>query len=150
MRRIVLAAVLIPLLTSSSARAAGGHDPVGCFGCHRLTKNVDASSAAFCLKCHSSTEQGGRNVLPISKHVSHPYGIATVNPRVARVPPELLRADGRLECLSCHDPHPANRSYKYLRVDTAKGASMDAFCAVCHPRKSGRAPGAVGGKNPGT
>jgi len=150
MRRLVFASVVIAAITPSQARPAGGHDSVGCVACHNLTKSVDAGTAAFCLKCHSSTEQGGRNVLPISKHLSHPFGLAGVNPRVARVPPELQRADGRFDCLSCHDPHPANRSYKYLRVDTARGANMDAFCAACHPAKSGRATGAVAGKKQGT
>jgi hypothetical protein len=38
--------------------------------------------------------------------------------------------------MGCHDPHPSNPYYKYLRVDTAKGSKMDAFCAVCHPIKA--------------
>ncbi len=52
------------------------------------------------------------------------------------MPAELLREGGRFECLGCHDPHPSNPYYKYLRVDTAKGSKMDAFCAVCHPIKA--------------
>jgi hypothetical protein len=53
------------------------------------------------------------------------------------VPGELLRDGGRFECLGCHDPHPSNPYYKYLRVDTgSKGAKMDVFCAVCHPIKA--------------
>ena len=35
-----------------------------------------------------------------------------------------------------HDPHPSNPYYKYLRVDTNKGAKMDNFCAACHPIKA--------------
>jgi predicted CXXCH cytochrome family protein len=38
--------------------------------------------------------------------------------------------------MGCHDPHPSNPNYKYLRVDTAKGSKIDAFCAVCHPVKA--------------
>jgi hypothetical protein len=38
--------------------------------------------------------------------------------------------------MGCHDPHPSNPYFKYLRVDTAKGSKMDAFCAVCHPIKA--------------
>jgi predicted CXXCH cytochrome family protein len=68
--------------------------------------------------------------------MSHPYGLASVDPKIAKVPPELLREGGRFECLGCHDPHPSNPNYKYLRVDTAKGSKMDAFCAVCHPVKA--------------
>ena len=72
-------------------------------------------------------------------HMSHPYGLASVNSKVAKVPAELLREGGRFECLGCHDPHPSNPNYKYLRVDTAKGSKMDAFCARLPPDQGGRA-----------
>ena len=89
-----------------------------------LSLDIRASSA-FCLQCHATKEQGGRDILPIDRHVSHPFGLDTVNPRVAKVPAELLRADGRFECLSCHEPHSSNRYWAYLRVDTgAKGRNV--------------------------
>jgi len=148
-RRLPFALLLLTILAPSPAWPAGGHDKVGCIGCHG-TKKVELGGAPFCLQCHSSKEQGGRDILPVSKHASHPFGLAAVNPRAAKVPAELLRADGRFECLSCHDPHPSNPNHAYLRVDTGpKGAQMDAFCAVCHPAKSDLAPGMVSGKRPG-
>src|SRR6266540_1549138 len=57
---------------------------------------------------------------------------------VAALPLSAVAAGGHdaIECLGCHDPHPSNPYYKYLRVDTAKGSKMDAFCAVCHPIKA--------------
>jgi predicted CXXCH cytochrome family protein len=140
-----------------SALAAGGHDAVGCVGCHSIhtakdqiifavpankqvvnpkTKQPYTGITALCLGCHEDTAKGGQGYAPISAHMSHPYGLASVDPKVAKVPPELLRDGGRFECLGCHDPHPSNPYYKYLRVDTAKGAKMDAFCAVCHPIKA--------------
>ncbi len=120
---------------------------MGCVACHGL-KKVQGSSS-FCLQCHASKEQGGRDIRPVTKHTSHPFDLESVNPRVARIPAELARPDGRFGCLSCHDPHPSNASYAYLRVDTgAKGANMDVFCAVCHPRKSDREPGAIGASKP--
>jgi predicted CXXCH cytochrome family protein len=139
-----------------SALAAGGHDAVGCVGCHSIhtakdqiifavaankqavnpkTKQPYTGITALCLGCHEDTSKGGQGYAPVSGHVSHPYGIASVDPKVAKVPSQLLR-DGRFECLGCHDPHPSNPYYKYLRVDTAKGSKMDAFCAVCHPIKA--------------
>ncbi len=145
MRRSLLALVLLllSLLVPSPARPAGGHGTIGCVACHGL-KKVEGTSS-FCLRCHSTREQGGRDILPITQHTSHPYDLATVNPRVARIPAELARPDGRFACLSCHDPHPSNANYKYLRVDTgAKGGNMDVFCAACHPSKSDQAPGAIG------
>jgi predicted CXXCH cytochrome family protein len=139
-----------------STLAAGGHDAVGCVGCHSIhtakdqiifavsankqavnpkTKQPYTGITALCLGCHEDTSKGGQGYAPVSGHVSHPYGLASVDPKVAKVPPQLLR-DGRFECLGCHDPHPSNPYYKYLRVDTAKGSKMDAFCAVCHPIKA--------------
>jgi predicted CXXCH cytochrome family protein len=140
-----------------SAFAAGGHDAVGCNGCHSIhaakgemifavgpnkqvvnpkTKQPYTGTTALCLGCHEESSKGGQGYAPVSAHLSHPYGLTSVDPKVAKVPPELLREGGRFECLGCHDPHPSNPNYKYLRVDTAKGSKMDAFCGVCHPVKA--------------
>jgi predicted CXXCH cytochrome family protein len=154
LRGLALAAVAaLPLSTF----AAGGHDAVGCNGCHAIhtakgaiifavgpnkqslnpkTKQPYTGTTALCLGCHEESSKGGQGYAPISGHMSHPYGLAQVDPKVAKVPPELLREGGRFECLGCHDPHPSNPYYKYLRADTAKGSKMDAFCAVCHPAKA--------------
>ena len=153
-RGLALAAVAaLPL----SAFAAGGHDAVGCTGCHAIhtakgeiifavapnkqvvnpkTKQPYAGTTALCLGCHEESSKGGQGYAPVSAHLSHPYGLQQVDAKVAKVPGELLREGGRFECLGCHDPHPSNPYYKYLRVDTAKGSKMDAFCAVCHPIKA--------------
>jgi predicted CXXCH cytochrome family protein len=152
-RIVVLSlAAALPL----SAFAAGGHDGVGCNGCHGIhtakgeiifavgpnkvaqnprTKSAYTGSTALCLGCHEESSKGGQGYAPVSGHISHPYGLASVNSKVANVPADLLRG-GRFECVGCHDPHPSNPNYKYLRVDTAKGQSMDAFCGVCHSAKA--------------
>lgn len=140
-----------------SALAAGGHDSVGCTGCHAIhtakgaiifavaankqavnpkTKQPYSGTTALCLGCHEDSSKGGQGYAPIAGHMSHPYGLASVDPRIAKVPADLLRDGGRFECLGCHDPHPSNPNFKYLRVDTAKGSKMDAFCAMCHPVKA--------------
>ena len=140
-----------------SAFAAGSHDAVGCVGCHAIhtakdqiifavtankqvvnpkTKQPYSGTTALCLGCHEESAKGGQGYAPINAHMSHPYGLAAVDSKIAKVPGELLREGGRFECLGCHDPHPSNPYYKYLRVDTAKGSKMDAFCAVCHPIKA--------------
>jgi len=154
--RLLLAlAVVSP---PAMAFASGAHDSVGCAGCHSThsakgemifavapnkgsvnpkTKQPYAGSTALCLSCHEDTAKGGQGFAPIHANMSHPYGLASVDPKVAKVPAELLRDGGKFECLGCHDPHPSNPNYKYLRVDTgAKGQNMDAFCAVCHPIKA--------------
>ncbi|HEX7487998.1 MAG TPA: cytochrome c3 family protein [Anaeromyxobacteraceae bacterium] len=149
-------AIALVMIAPTAVYAAGGHDAVGCGGCHSLhaakgeviyavpvntkylnpkTKQPYAGSTAFCLACHQDTDKGGQGFAPVSQHSSHPFGISTVNAKVAKVPPELLR-DGRFECIGCHDPHPSNPNYKYLRVDTKGGKEMDAFCAVCHSMKA--------------
>jgi nitrate reductase cytochrome c-type subunit len=153
--RLLLVAVLS---TPVAALAAGGHDAVGCGGCHSLhaakgqqlipavapntkylnpkTKQPYTGSTAMCLGCHQDPDKGGQGYAPIAQHLSHPFGLDRVNPKIAKVPGELLR-DGRFECIGCHDPHPSNPYYKYLRVDTgAKGDGMDKFCAVCHAMKA--------------
>ena len=155
LRGLALAAVAAAL--PMSVLAAGGHDSVGCTGCHAIhtakdkiifavkantqtlnpkTKQPYTGTTALCLGCHEESSKGGQGYAPISGHMSHPYGLASVDPKVAKVPPELLREGGRFECLGCHDPHPSNPYYKYLRVDTQKGSKIDAFCGVCHPIKA--------------
>ncbi len=152
-RTIALVAVTAAL--PLAARATGGHDSVGCTGCHSIhtakgdiifavapnktavnprTKQPYSGSTALCLGCHEETSKGGQGYAPISSHMNHPYSLASVNPKVAKVPADLLR-EGKFECVSCHDPHPSNPNAKYLRVDT-KSASMDAFCGVCHSAKA--------------
>jgi hypothetical protein len=153
--RLVLA---LALVTPAAALAAGGHDSVGCVGCHSIhtakgdvifavapnktglnpkTKQPYGGTTALCLGCHEESGKGGQGYAPIHANMSHPYGLATIDPKIAKVPPELLREGGRFECLGCHDPHPSNPNFKYLRVDTgAKGQSIDVFCGVCHPIKA--------------
>lgn len=160
---VVVAFLLLPVI----AFAAGGHDGLACAGCHSLhkaktrkfilsvepnTKDVNprtqqpySGSTAICLACHQTPEKGGHGMTAISGQTSHPYDLTSINPRVARVPSELLR-NGRFECSSCHDPHPSNTIPKYLRIDTRGGASMEAFCAACHPMKSDPKTASVKGK----
>ncbi len=155
----ILAALTV--LAPALALASGGHDGVGCNGCHSVhaakgpeifavapngkylnpgTGQPFGGTTALCLGCHQDADKGGQGIAPISQHVSHPFGVKSVNPKVAKVPAELLGEGGSFGCLGCHDPHPSNPYYKYLRVDTgAKGQKMDNFCAACHPIKADQA-----------
>jgi len=154
LKELFLGTALV-LLGAGVALAAGAHDGLECTGCHNIhyakgpvifevAPNVKAmpkgavnpakSVAALCLGCHSSSDNGGMDILPISAHTTHPFGMP-VDPKVAKVPPALLRG-GVMDCVSCHDPHPSNPNYKYLRVDTKGGDDMQAFCALCHPAKA--------------
>ena len=151
-------ALALALVAPAAAFASGGHDSVGCTGCHAIhtakgeiifavapnktavnpkTKTPYSGTTSLCLGCHEESNMGGQGYAPVHSNMSHPYGLVAVDSRIAKVPPELLRDGGKFECLGCHDPHPSNPNYKYLRVDTgAKGQNMDGFCAVCHPIKA--------------
>jgi predicted CXXCH cytochrome family protein len=156
MVRLRFLGILVLLLALPAiAVAYGGHDGLNCTGCHGIhnakgeiifavepnkkainpiTKQPFTGTTALCLGCHETVEKGGLGIMAVSAVHSHPYGV-TPNTKVAAVPAVFLR-EGKLECVGCHDPHPSNPFYKYLRVDTAKGARMQDFCALCHASKS--------------
>ncbi len=147
--------VLVFLFTLSGlASAFGPHDGLNCTGCHAIhtakgdlifavdpnrkalnprTKEPFGGVTALCLGCHETADNGGLGIRPVSASHSHPFDVAP-DPKKATVPEMALR-DGKLECVSCHDPHPSNPNYRYLRVDTEKGTNMAVFCAMCHRSK---------------
>lgn len=158
----VLGVVVLLLAVPALVYAAGAHDGLNCVGCHGIhnakgdiifavepnkksvnpkTKQPFTGITALCLGCHETIDKGGMGIAAVSASHSHPYGVKP-NPKVASVPDVFLR-DGALECVGCHDPHPSNPNYKYLRVDTSKGAKMGEFCAMCHSSKAD--PGAAKG-----
>jgi hypothetical protein len=102
------------------------------------TGKANLALSALCLSCHADAEEGGRGAAPVSNHFNHPFSVAKPNPELARVPAELLR-DGRFECIGCHDPHPSNPNYRYLRIAVTRTPTLSELCTVCHPGKSGRA-----------
>jgi predicted CXXCH cytochrome family protein len=146
MRRAFLPVfALVILALPATVMAAGPHDN-DCTECHSLhdtkgdysfgvapnlsekysaTGQTVSGTDALCLGCHNEDE----GIMPIILVKSHPLG---VKPKRAFVPQEVLGRDGELTCGSCHDPHPSNPNYKYLRVDTSEGRKMGAFCAYCH------------------
>lgn len=151
----LLVVVLIVLAVPALAFAKGPHDGLNCVGCHGIhtakgevifavepnTKSINPRTnspftgiTALCLGCHETIEKGGMGIIPVSAAMSHPFSVSP-NPKVAYVPNAFLRK-GLLECVGCHDPHPSNPNYKYLRVDTSGGANMQQFCAMCHSTKS--------------
>jgi predicted CXXCH cytochrome family protein len=68
----------------------------------------------------------------IDLHESHPVGIA---PKKVVLPKEASGfkwQENQLTCISCHDHHPSNTNYKYLRWPTDNGNDMNSFCAHCH------------------
>lgn len=145
--------VLTVLAYAGKTWAFGLHEGLDCLGCHsphfakaqkllkvdnqtfpnpRTGKPVSGVSA-LCLGCHNLPEYGGAGATPIYSHMTHPINVVP-NPKIAMVPPPLLR-EGTVECVSCHDPHPSNPNWKYLRTATVEGGEVGRFCSVCHPGK---------------
>ncbi len=149
---VIVFAVMLLTGTGGQAFAGEGHDQE-CMGCHNMhyakgdyamgvapytkvnnparTKagNPAESIDALCLGCHNENE----GIKPINFHTTHPTGITPTSN--TKVPPKLLW-DGKLTCVSCHNPHPSNVNYRYLVMQTNKGADMGVFCAKCHPEQS--------------
>lgn len=153
---VTLAALIIGA-GSQSAQAAGPHD-ANCVSCHNVhyakgnfitgpqpNTSMDNPAAnakaggvdALCLGCHNAAE----GIMPIHLSTTHPTGVA---PTYVKVPEKLL-LDGKMSCISCHNPHPANANYKYLVADTKKGSTMGVFCAVCHAEQADNAERASAG-----
>lgn len=119
-----------------------------CFGCHEFTKEFTTmpvqhppfatgrcgrchdphatanrwvlvkSSETVCLECHDPDGEGLQN------H-NHPYNVKPVRPLTEDL---KLSSKGRLECLSCHNPH-ATHSEHLLRIN------QKYTCIGCHSDK---------------
>jgi predicted CXXCH cytochrome family protein len=131
------------------AFAAGPHD-ANCVDCHSLhaakgkailavepgldanpfTGAAAASDVAFCLGCHGAKV----GIAMVHLNTTHPVGM---KPGRVKVPAELLRADGTVGCMSCHEPHPSNANYKYLRGSVTQANELGGkFCVLCHSEKT--------------
>ena len=83
---------------------------------------------AICTSCHTSL------------HLAHPVGIVP-DPKKVVLPPEARGFRGeenKLTCLGCHNHHPDNQNYKYLRWPTDGGRDKAKFCVHCHPKQGRR------------
>lgn len=146
MPRVITVLIAAAILVSPALVCAAGSHDNNCTECHSLHDNKGAFSFgvapnttekytgtgkqvsgtdALCLGCHNEEE----GIMPILLTKSHPLGIT---PKKAFVPQEVLGGNGELTCGSCHDPHPSNPNYMYLRINTDGGRKMGAFCAYCH------------------
>lgn len=149
-RRGVLCLVFLAVSFSSLAWADGPHDD--CKMCHKDedddpsefvveldTKTINPRTqkpvsgvTALCLGCHN--EDGD---LPVLLEHSHPVNVVPTLKGV-KIDKEVLSysgEEGMLSCGSCHDWHPENENYKYLRVDVEGRYDLNKFCSKCHPDK---------------
>ena len=146
MPRIISILIAVAVLASPALVCAAGSHDNDCTECHSIHETKGdfsfavapntvekytesgktvSGSDALCLGCHNEEE----GIMPILLAKSHPLGLT---PEKAMVPQEVLGGNGELTCVSCHDPHPSNPNYMYLRISTDSGRKMGAFCAYCH------------------
>lgn len=153
-KKVYIMAGIALFSLATASYAFGPHTGLDCLGCHdphyakgekifkvkneklinpRTDKPIDHISA-LCLGCHNIQSFDGAGVRPIHLHMTHPVNIVP-NEKIAQVPEVLIRNEV-IQCISCHDPHPSNPYWKYLRVDTEAGAKVGQFCQMCHPAKA--------------
>ncbi len=120
---LVALVLLLFILGSVIAQAAQkGHDFKGqCERCHLTTPGVGEPIFAsaidtLCRECHK-----------LNKQNAHP---SEVTPSMSMQKSFWLDAEGRLNCATCHDPHPEQaETYPWLLRSKQAGV---AFCQLCH------------------
>lgn len=94
-----------------------------------------------CLSCHdgviakmaSGADVRAGNFQHSTIGLSHPVGVAYPRPSLkndfvdaAGLPPEIRLFDGKVGCLSCHDPYIGKKNF------LVKGNKGSALCLACH------------------
>lgn len=146
---------LVLLIAAANAQAAGPHED--CKMCHKSpdeepyqftvtpdtkTQNPKTSKpisgvSAICFSCHKEGYAGENAGVPINLSSSHPIGVVPSS-RVS-VPKDVLEFNGEkglLSCGSCHNWHPDNKNYKYLRWEVSGRYDLNRFCSQCHKNKA--------------
>jgi predicted CXXCH cytochrome family protein len=89
---------------------------------------------SYCMACHAA-EPDGTGYLAIDLRGTHPVG---VKPKKVKLAGKLKGFPGEEEaitCLSCHDHHPRNKNFKYLRWSVKGTYYLNTMCQQCHPEK---------------
>lgn len=89
---------------------------------------------SLCLACHAA-EPDGTGYLVVELSQTHPVGIS---PKKAKLPDMSKGFPGEendITCLSCHDQHPRNNNFKYLRWSVKGTYYLNTMCQECHPEK---------------
>jgi len=151
--RLIVLVSLISFLMAAVAFAGEGHEECAlCHSAHAGQKAIIFSEDLppiintvtgqalgkidnICMTCHAE-EPIGLGYRPVNLLETHPTDIM---PEKIELPPEAtdlkLEKEGYLTCMGCHDPHPSNTNYMYLRVPTDRGTNLNKFCIWCHPEK---------------
>ena len=83
-----------PFTQRRGAHLRGGAEQGGAEPAHQV--RLHGLDHALCLSCHEESLEGRPGLAPVAGHMSHPYGLASVNSKVANVPADLLRG-GRFD-----------------------------------------------------
>lgn len=127
----------------------GSANSIACEQCHIthstlgdiLVNSADSLVSTLCLSCHtpggwsSMTKymSSSQKADPGTSGTSHNWDVDTLNADFGAGSPasqallDHLRADGKITCATCHDPH-SNTNSPFLRLDN----SADALCLDCH------------------
>ncbi|QOJ03239.1 MAG: cytochrome c3 family protein [Planctomycetia bacterium] len=103
-----------------------------CLSCHDGVTAQDVFSGAHALSWATPL---GTSTLPISGRVSHPIGVRLpLGDPTYRSPAEVQASGriklpgGRVQCISCHDPHNTDR-HPAMLVQSNRGSQL---CLACH------------------
>jgi len=156
MRRSVFVLAGAIVLALPMMAAAGPHDDCTlCHGVHTgqgpviLTETPNTTTinpkngkplgriGSLCMACHAA-EPDGAGYRPVDLAHTHPVDFIP-DPKKVQLPAESKGFPGeeeKLTCNGCHNQHPANTNYMYLRWDSDNGQNLPKFCAHCHPKQS--------------
>jgi hypothetical protein len=87
-----------------------------------FTGNPYGSVDGICVRCHPTFTHNEGHVLGI-------------RPEKVKVPDECMGYKGQekeLTCLACHNPHPHETKYKFLRWQVADKKGIQDLCNRCH------------------
>jgi predicted CXXCH cytochrome family protein len=111
----VLIFCFVIMLSAGDARAAKKHECAYCHSSHRMiSAPLKSPLADLCLGCHpdSMGENSHKvNVISSIKPVDLP-----------------LTADGKMTCITCHDPHGREKHASFLRKNYSE------LCQTCHKK----------------
>lgn len=141
--------ILLPMASFALDDPHGSAQSINCEQCHIshstlgdiLINATDSLVSTLCLSCHtpggwvgmSKTMSSSEKAVPGTSGTSHAWDVPADNAaRGAAMPTnqallDHLRADDKITCATCHDPH-SNSVSPFLRVDN----SADALCLDCH------------------
>ena len=141
--------LLLPIVLAAQDDPHGSTQSIYCEQCHIthstlgdiLVNATDSLVSTLCLSCHTpggwsgmtKTMSSSEKADPGTSGTSHSWDVPADNSsRGASLPTnqallDHLRADDKITCATCHDPH-SNTNSPFLRIDN----SADALCLDCH------------------